>query len=77
MSQGKETISEKDLRSWDELQEMISSEMIAQSTVDSYIKSLKIKKGKIDFEQFQKFMELLDGSMLDEDPEVSEWLNQK
>ena len=66
LSKGKDYITEKALRKWDELQELVDSELASQDMLDGYFRNLDIRDGKVSYGQFRKFMSLLDNILVDE-----------
>ena len=66
LSKGKEVITTKQLMKWDEIQELITSELVSQSIIDGYIKKLNLKDNKLTLQDFSKFISLLDEVLVDE-----------
>jgi len=66
LSKGKDFITEKALRKWDELQELIDSGLATKQTIDNYIKKIDVKDGKVNLDGFRRFVELLDHVLIDE-----------
>lgn len=66
LSKGKDYITEKALRKWDELEELIDSGLATKQTIDNYIKKINVKDGKVDLDGFRQFVELLDHVLVDE-----------
>jgi hypothetical protein len=59
LASGKDYILEKDLRKWDELDEVVDSGLADRGTIDSYVSKLNIQNGKIDFDGFKEFMAMV------------------
>jgi hypothetical protein len=70
LSKGKSYITEKALRKWDELKEIIEAELATKEIIDGYISRIGIKEGQVSFNQFKKFINLLDTVLVDEDGEI-------
>jgi hypothetical protein len=70
LSKGKPYITEKALRKWDELQELVEAEIASRETIDEYLRRIEIKDGKVDLPQFQKFISLLDMVLVDDNGNV-------
>ena len=66
LSKGKDYITEKALRKWDELQELIDADLATKEIIESYFIKLNIPNGKIDFKLFEKFINMLDMVLVDE-----------
>lgn len=66
MSKGKDYITEKALRKWDELQELVEAELASQDAIDSYLSRIEIKNGRVDLKAFKHFMRMLDMVIVDE-----------
>lgn len=69
MSKGKKTITLKELRDWDELQEILEAELITVDILESYFAKIqpRLKRGKLDLDAFREFVELLDNVAVDEE----------
>ena len=68
ISKGKETITTKQLMKWDEIQELISSDLVSEEVVNEYIKKLDLGRDKIlDLNKFTEFIGMLDNVLVDED----------
>lgn len=65
ISKGKDFITKAALYKWDELQELIESGLASKETIDSYVKKLNLKDGKIDIDAFREFVALLDTVLVD------------
>ena len=57
---GKDYITISQLRTWDELQELIESGLASKKTIDGYISKLGIKDDKLDLDDFTRFIGYLD-----------------
>ena len=67
LSEGKGEISLKQLRKWDELQELVDAGLTSKATLDGYIDRLNLAEGDgVTFEKFQEFIGYLDRVLLDE-----------
>ena len=66
ISKGKSTITVKQLLKWDEIQELISSELMSADVIATYIKRLQLKDNKLTLEDFKRFIALLDEVLVDE-----------
>jgi len=67
LSKGKDTISLKDLREWDELEALLESNLASEDTVESYFTRLGFREDKrIDFAAFSEFIKLIDTVLVDE-----------
>lgn len=66
LSKGKDYITEKALRKWDELQELIEADLATQEVIDSYISRIEITNGRVSLEAFRHFMKMLDMVIIDE-----------
>ena len=68
ISKNKPFITEKQLRKWDELVELIDSGFATQAVIDSHLQKLNISKDtKIDISLFEEFVAMLDNVDLDDD----------
>ena len=65
IANGKSSITKSALYSWDELQELMQSGMVARETIDSYVAQLNLKDGRLDLEAFRAFIRLLDTVLVD------------
>mmetsp|Transcript_10051 Transcript_10051/g.22600 ORF Transcript_10051/g.22600 Transcript_10051/m.22600 type:complete len:588 (-) Transcript_10051:102-1865(-) len=65
LAKGKSYITEKALRRWDELQELVQAELATQEIIDSYFRKLDIQGGRVDLPTFQRFVEMLDTVLVD------------
>ena len=66
-----EEISQKQLRKWDELQELVDAGLTSKSTIDSYIDKLDLAEGaRLTFTKFKEFISYLDRALLDEDGDI-------
>ena len=65
LSRGKDYILEKNLRTWDELEDLISAELASPKIIESYFNELDIQDGKIDLKNFKKFIQMLDLVLVD------------
>lgn len=70
LSKGKPYITEKALRKWDELQELVEADIASRETIDGYLRRIDIRDGKVDLAQFQKFISLLDMVLVDDNGNV-------
>ena len=66
LSKGKDYITEKALRKWDELQELIEADLATQEAIDSYIARIEIKNGRVSLKSFKHFMRMLDMVIVDD-----------
>ena len=66
LSKGKDYITEKALRKWDELQELVTADLATQEVIDSYLARIEIKNGRVDLDAFKHFMRMLDMVIVDE-----------
>ena len=71
LARGSEEISQKQLRKWDELQELVDAGLTSKSTIDSYIDKLDLAEGaSLTFTKFKEFISYLDRALLDEDGDI-------
>ena len=70
LSKGKDYITEKALRKWDELKEIVDADLVSKATVESYINKLNIKNGKVTIDDFKFFMSMLDRVLVDDDGNI-------
>jgi hypothetical protein len=66
LSKGKDYITEKALRKWDELQELIEADLATQEVIDSYMARIEITNGRVSLQAFKHFMRMLDMVIVDE-----------
>lgn len=66
LSKGKDYITEKALRKWDELQELIEADLATQEVIDSYMARIEITNGRVTLKAFKHFMQMLDMVIVDE-----------
>lgn len=66
LSKGKDYITEKALRKWDELQELIEAELASQEVIDSYLARIEITNGRVSLKAFKHFMRMLDMVIVDD-----------
>lgn len=66
LSKGKDYITEKALRKWDELQELIEADLATQEVIDSYMSRIEIKNGRVSLKAFKHFMRMLDMVIVDD-----------
>jgi hypothetical protein len=66
LSKGKDSITLKQLMKWDEVQELITSELVPKDVIDSYIKQLNLTSDRLNLADFTKFINLLDQVLVDE-----------
>ena len=66
LSQGREFVSLKELRKWDELVDTVDSGFIEMSTVEGYIQRLNTPNDRINLNEFKKFMAMMDQILVDE-----------
>ena len=61
LSEGRGEISQKQLRKWDELQELVDAGLTNKATIDGYIDRLDLAEGEaVTFEKFKEFISYLD-----------------
>jgi len=65
ISKGKDTITLKQLMKWDEVDELITSELVPKDVIDGYVKQLNLKSDKLTLEDFTNFIHLLDEVLVD------------
>jgi hypothetical protein len=70
LSKGKDYITEKALRKWDELKELVDADLVSKSTIESYINKLNIKNGKVTLDDFKYFMSMLDRVLVDDNGNI-------
>jgi hypothetical protein len=66
LSKGKDYITEKALRNWDELKELIEADLASKEIIDSYLARIEIKNGRVSLKAFKAFMTMLDMVLVDE-----------
>ncbi len=67
LAKGKEEISQKQLRKWDELQELVDAGLTNKDTIDRYVDKLDLAEDEgVTFPKFQLFISYLDRVLLDE-----------
>ena len=64
-------ISKKQLRKWDELQELVDAGLTSKSTIDRYIDKLDLAEDEgLTFTKFKEFISYLDRVLLDENGDI-------
>lgn len=66
LSKGKDYITEKALRKWDELEELIEADLATREVIESYMARIEITNGRVSLEAFKHFMRMLDMVIVDE-----------
>ena len=73
ISKGKDTITTKQLMKWDEIQDLISSDLVSKEVIHNYIQKLNLSRDKkLNLDKFTEFIKMLDNVLVDEDGNLAE-----